>query len=124
MNRSEHAGPEIGNPFLHQQSDSLITGLCREMEGLRSRCDQLIEELARSREESLADRLRRELKALHLRQQDLQRSVHEMRRGRLRRFPLAGIPGGTDPTTADHLNQQPLRLRPPIRLEPALSSRR
>ena len=61
MNRSEHAGPEIANPFLHQQSDSLITGLCREMEGLRSRCGQLIEELARSREGCLADRLRREL---------------------------------------------------------------
>jgi len=84
MNRSEHPGAEIGNPFSHQQSDSLITGLCREMEGLRSRCDQLIEELARSTEETLGERLRRELKALHQRQQDLRRSVSEMRRGRLK----------------------------------------
>ncbi len=71
-------------PHTHQQSDSLISGLCREMDTLRCRCRQLIDELARARESCLVDRLCRELASLQRRQEALQMSVRELRRGRLR----------------------------------------
>ena len=84
MKHSNQPATEGRHPYLQQHSDSLISGLCREMEVLRNRCDQLAGELSRSREEALLGRLRKEMKTLHLRQQALQRCVGEMRRGRLR----------------------------------------
>lgn len=44
-----------------QLSESLVASLCREMAQLRCRCQQLIADLGRCREERLLGRLRQEL---------------------------------------------------------------
>jgi hypothetical protein len=58
------------------------------MEGLHHRCRQIVQDVARCRDEILTARLQEELVGLQRRQQDLRRSVTNLRRCGLR-DPLA-----------------------------------
>lgn len=72
-----------------QASESLVASLCQEMGQLRSRCQQLIADLGRCREERLLGRLRLELQQLTQRRQELQACAGQLRRSAALRDSLA-----------------------------------
>lgn len=72
-----------------QVSESLVASLCQEMGQLRSRCQQLIADLGRCREERLLERLRLELQQLTQRRQELQACAGQLRRSAGLRDSLA-----------------------------------
>ncbi|MEX0588423.1 MAG: hypothetical protein WD136_04125 [Cyanobium sp.] len=66
--------------FTSQLSESLVASLCREAHQLRCRCQQVVADLGRCREERLVVRLRQELQLLHCRLQELQASARQLSR--------------------------------------------
>ena len=58
-------------------SDTVIGSLCREVDGIRYRCRQLLSAMARCEDSGLFCRLRNELRQLHERRDELLHSAKE-----------------------------------------------
>jgi len=76
-------------PCSSPASESLVASLCREADQLRSRCQHVVAELGRCREERLLGRLRQELQLLQGRRLELQASAKLLSRTRAVRDSLA-----------------------------------